>query len=135
MIQADSVHSTPPTNTSPNNPLGLARQQRERERALRRVAKLRRKASDEIDRLLAFLDASDPYASTELEQDDGNDEPEGHDEPSLGSFDRMMNQEKSWRRGSLRDFPAVEAEVDDSDREDDDPDEAKQQPAEMTPCG
>ena len=87
MIQADSVHSTPPTNTSSNNPLGLARQQRERERALRRVAKLRRKASDEIDRLLAFLDASDPYVSTELEQEDGDDEPEGEGRgrPHVGS--------------------------------------------------
>jgi hypothetical protein len=131
MTQADSVHSTPPTNTSANNPLGLARQQRERERALRRVAKLRRKASDEIDRLLAFLDASDPYVATELEQEDGNDEPEGHDELSLGSFDRLMNQEKAWRQQSLWDFPAVDGEVDDCDREDDDPDEAKQQPAVM----
>jgi hypothetical protein len=131
MIQADSVLSTPPTNTSANNPLGLARQQRERERALRRVAKLRRKASDEIDRLLAFLDASDPYVATELEQEDGNDEPEGHDELSLGSFDRLMNQEKAWRQQSLWDFPAVDGEVDDCDREDDDPDEAKQQQAVM----
>jgi hypothetical protein len=131
MTQADSVLSTPPTNTSANNPLGLARQQRERERALRRAAKLRRKASDEIDRLLAFLDASDPYVATELEQEDGNDEPEGHDELSLGSFDRLMNQEKAWRQQSLWDFPAVDGEVDDCDREDDDPDEAKQQPAVM----
>ena len=128
MIQADSVHSTPPTNTSANN---LARQQRERERALRRVAKLRRKASDEIDRLLAFLDASDPYVSTELEQEDGDDEPEGHEEPSLGSFDRMTDQSKAWRQQSLWAFPAVDAEVDDCDREEDDPDEAKQQPPEM----
>ena len=131
MIQADSVHSTQPINTSSNNPLGLARQQRARERALRRVAKLRRKASDEIERLLAFLDASDPYVSTELEQEDGNDEPEGHEEPSLGSFDRITDQSKAWRQQSLWAFPAVDAEADDCDREEDDPDEAKQQPPEM----
>ena len=130
---SDRVHSTPPINTFANN---LARQQRERERALRRVAKLRRKASDEIDRLLAFLDASDPYVSTELEQEDGNDEPEGHDEPSLGSFDRMTHQEKSWR--SVDRSPdlygwsqGIDNEQDDCDYEDADPDEAKQQPLEM----
>jgi len=86
MTQADSVHSTPPTNTSANNPSGLAarsagspisrglaRQQRERERALRRVAKLRLRASAEIERLLTFMDESDPYVVTELEEqvDDG----------------------------------------------------------------
>jgi hypothetical protein len=54
-------------------PTGLAKQQRQRERALKRLAKLRTKASAEIDRLIAFLDASDPYAATELEDaiDDG----------------------------------------------------------------
>jgi hypothetical protein len=136
MTQADRVLSTPPTNTSANNPAGLARQQRERERALRRVAKLRRKASDEIDRLLAFLDASDPYVSTELEQEDGNDEPGGHDEPSLGSFDRMTDQEKSWRKVDRNPdvygwSGGVDNEQDDCDYEDADPDEAKQQPAVM----
>ena len=38
---------------------GLAKQQRERERALRRLRKLRIKAADEIERLLQFLDESD----------------------------------------------------------------------------
>jgi hypothetical protein len=63
-------------------PPGLARQQREREKALRRLAKLRTRAADEIDRLLAFLDASDPYAATELE-DDGPDDDSSDLEPSL----------------------------------------------------
>jgi hypothetical protein len=36
--------------------------------------------------------------------------------------------------GSLWAFPALDAEVDDADLEDDDPNEAKQQPPEMTPC-
>jgi hypothetical protein len=36
--------------------------------------------------------------------------------------------------GSLGAFPALDAEVDDADREDDDPNEAKQLPPEMTPC-
>ncbi|WOH53524.1 hypothetical protein [Bradyrhizobium sp. sBnM-33] len=31
-------------------------------------------------------------------EDDGDREAVGDDEPSLGSFDRMMNQEKSYRQ-------------------------------------
>jgi hypothetical protein len=78
---------------------------REREKALRRIAKLRKKAAAEIERLLAFMDASDPYASTELEDNNESgdasypeggwrpgmgrshedDEPDTDDEPSLGS--------------------------------------------------
>jgi hypothetical protein len=105
MTQADSVHSTPPTSTSANNSgrsarpagatitPGLAQQQRERDKAIRRLFKLREKASAEIERLLEFLDASDSYVATELEAaiDDGpcdTDELEiedGNDEPSLGS--------------------------------------------------
>ena len=53
---ADRVPGTPPTNT-PILPDGLIKQQREREKTLKRVAKLRKKAADEIERLLAFLDA------------------------------------------------------------------------------
>jgi hypothetical protein len=80
MTRADSVHSTPPTNTSSDttserpadsagatNPAGLVRQNREREKALKRIAKLRLKASAEIERLLEFMNASDPCA-TELEE-------------------------------------------------------------------
>lgn len=70
---------------------------------------------------------------TELEDDDDREDV-GDDEPSLGSFDRMTNQEKSWRTQSPWAFPAVDAEQDDCDREDDDPNEDKQQPPEMTPC-
>jgi hypothetical protein len=124
MAEAVSIHTTIPP--------GLARQQRERERALKRLVKLRKKAADEIEKLIAFLDQSDTYVMTELEEDDREDV--GDDEPSLGSFDRMTNQEKSWRVQSLWAFPAVDAEQDDYDREDDDPNEAKQQPPEMTPC-
>ena len=67
-----------------------------------------------------------------MEQEDGNDEPEGHDEPSLGSFDRIIDQSKSWRTsGSLWAYPPLDAEVDDCDREDCDPEECKLQPAVM----
>jgi hypothetical protein len=47
-------------------------------------------------------------------------EDEGDNEPSLGSFDRMTDQDN--------------AEQDDCDSEDADPYEAKQQPPKMTPC-
>jgi hypothetical protein len=67
MTQADSVLSTPPRNTSanPTEPsqetltARLAAQAKNRERTLQRLRKLRIKAADEIDRLLALLDASD----------------------------------------------------------------------------
>jgi hypothetical protein len=95
MIQADSVHRTPPTNTPILSP-GLVQQQRKRERALRRIAKLRQKASNEIERLLAFLDESDAYASTELELSEVDLEYGGDDEPSLGSSDRTFDQDGTW---------------------------------------
>jgi hypothetical protein len=118
MTQADSVHSTPPTNTSADTTLrrparpadaaiaaGLAKQQRDRDRALKRVARLRKRAADEIERLLSFLDESDQYVMTEREDDNDqndvsypeggprtgfslsneDDEPSADDEPSLGS--------------------------------------------------
>ncbi|TFV69431.1 hypothetical protein E4K64_33410 [Bradyrhizobium frederickii] len=78
---------------------GLALQQRERETSLQSLARLRKEASAEIERLIAFLDASDPYVTTELEDDisadlEGDDPAEEDDpaendlddEPSLGSF-------------------------------------------------
>jgi hypothetical protein len=70
MAQVDSENSTamPTRPAGALTTVGLARQNREREKALRRLAKLRRKASDEIERLIGFLDASDPYAAGELEQ-------------------------------------------------------------------
>lgn len=63
-LPADSARAIPP---------GLATQQRERETTLQRLARLRKEASAEIDRLIAFLDASDPYVMTEREEqvDDG----------------------------------------------------------------
>jgi len=54
-------------------------------KALRRIAKLRNAA--EIERLLAFMDASDPYASTELEDNNESGDasyPEGGWRPSMG---------------------------------------------------
>ena len=78
----------------------LAIQQRARETALRRLRRLREKASAEINRLIAFLDQSDLYVMTELEDDD---EREREDvEPDLGSLDRAANQTR-WGAGSTDD--------------------------------
>jgi hypothetical protein len=60
--------------------------------ALRTLAKLRLEARDEIERLLTFLDESDPYVMTECEPDltgystgmDGREGDSADDEPSLG---------------------------------------------------
>jgi hypothetical protein len=117
MAQADGVHSTPslylPTDMTP-------------EEIFRAIDKLRKDARDEIFRLIEFLDKTDDYVSRELEQQDGNDEPEGHDEPSLGSFDRMTNQEKSWRTVDRNPdlygwSHGIDNEQDHCDHEDDDP--------------
>ena len=83
---------------------GLAKQQRDREKTLRRIVKLRKKAAAEVERLLTFLDACDPYAATELE--DGND-----DEPSLGFLDGSPG---SGRSGVS---PGYDLEGDDCDLE------------------
>jgi bacterioferritin (cytochrome b1) len=83
MTKADSVLSTPPLNTSVE-PLYLPIDMTPEE-IFRAIGKLRMDARDEIDRLIRFLDKTDDYVSRELEQEDGNDEPEGHEEPSLGA--------------------------------------------------
>jgi hypothetical protein len=57
MAEAVSIYTTIPPE--------LARQQRDRDRALKRLAKLRKRASDEIERLIGFLDQSDTYVMTE----------------------------------------------------------------------
>jgi hypothetical protein len=64
MTQVNSEHSTAMPADTPQPSLEvlaarLATRQRARERALRRLRKLRVKARAEIDRLLEFLDASD----------------------------------------------------------------------------
>lgn len=80
---------------------GPALQELARQTSLQTLARLRKEASAEITRLIAFLDASDPYVSTELEddvsadmeyddpaEDDDPMENDLDDEPSLGSIER-----------------------------------------------
>jgi len=105
---------------------GLGIQQRERARAISDLARLRKEAAAEITRLIAFLDASDPYVMTELEdecEDEGaqcEDEGAEHDgrepdvdaEPSLGSCDPSMwgGDQTRWASGGRRDLESDPAE-------------------------
>ncbi|MET4847187.1 hypothetical protein ACE102_21895 [Bradyrhizobium sp. vgs-9] len=105
---------------------GLAIQQRARETALRRLRRLRKRAEAEIDRLLAFLDQSDPYVMNELEdecedegaqcEDEGAEhdgrEPDVDNEPSLGSCDPSMgaSDQTRWAAGNRRDLELDHAE-------------------------
>jgi hypothetical protein len=102
--------------TSKERIANLAVQQLNRIKSLTDLARLRREARDEISRLIQLLDSSDEYVMTELEDDDDREEV-GDDEPSLGSFDRMTDQSKSWRRGGLWEVPEVDAELDTGDDE------------------
>lgn len=83
---------------------GLAIQQREREMTLQRLRRLRKEASAEIERLIAFLDASDEYVMTERECDDCDREDcFEDDEPYLGSIDGRLSQER-WSSGGTDDL-------------------------------
>jgi hypothetical protein len=93
---------------------GLALQEAARLESIQTLARMRREARDEISRLIQFLDASDQYVMTELEDEAGLEDG-GESEPSLGSFDRMLDQEKSYRVGACN----VDAELDTSDDEPD----------------
>jgi hypothetical protein len=88
----------------------LAIQDRERAATLGTLARLRKEASAEIHRLIAFLDASDPYVMTELEEEDDREEV-GDSEPWLGSLDRQKGQTR-WGAGCTDD-----AELDTADDE------------------
>jgi hypothetical protein len=92
---------------------GLVQQEAARIQSIQTLCRMRREARHEIARLIQFLDASDGYVMTELEDDDDR-EPVADEEPSLGSFDRVTNQEKSWRAMSAAD---LDAELDTSDDE------------------
>jgi hypothetical protein len=85
--------------------------------AFQAIGRLRREARDEIDRLIRFLDDTDNHM--EREPDDEADESEL--EPSLGSFDRMVDQGKAWRQTAGELCYSADAEQDDAANEDTDP--------------
>ncbi len=96
MTQADSVHSTPPTNTSASDPGALYRRTDiSPEDFFQSLGRVRRAARDEIERLIEWLDSTidvDEDAAVDDVGCDGDTDAE----PSLGSFDRMSNQIKAW---------------------------------------
>jgi hypothetical protein len=106
----------PPAGSAGELTARLATQQRERQTSLYALARLRKEARAEIDRLIQFLDQSDLYVMTELENDDER-EPEP-DEPSLGSLDRTLDQVR-WAMGSCDDTEHEHDGREPEDREDD----------------
>lgn len=120
-----------PTDTSKTEESispGLAAQQRARERALKRLRRLRERARNEIDRLLEFLDATDidpdlepslgwtiavarSYgndqgiddleAEPEHDEDGADGEDGGDAEPSTGSLDGKGDQPRGRRSTRL----------------------------------
>src|ERR1700724_922388 len=87
------------------------------EEAFQAIGRLRKEARDEIDRLIRFLDETDNHM--EREPDDEADDSEA--EPSLGSFDRRMDQSKAWEQTAGELCFSIDAERDDADHEDSDP--------------
>jgi hypothetical protein len=147
MTQADRVLSTPPPDTSPSFAALAAAVHPAWHQAIIRLANATQNVSDKLDllfessgqdmrlrtrelieSLVNYLDLVDGDRDFE---DEGDREEIGDAEPSLGSFDRMANQDKSWRQGNLMEPAGYDCEKDDCDSEDDDPEEAKQQPPEM----
>jgi hypothetical protein len=82
----------------------IATQERRAEKTRQRVRELREKASAEIERLIAFLDASDSYVMDEREPDDDF-------EPSLGFLNMFPG------RGGASGGFVPDLELDDADDE------------------
>jgi hypothetical protein len=83
MTQADSVHSTPPTNTSANNPPEgpqspedslYRRTDVSPEHFFQALGRLRRAARDEIERLIDWLDSTIDCDQDTAVDDEGCDE-------------------------------------------------------------
>lgn len=72
-----------------------ATRQQVRAKALSDLARLRKEASAEIERLIVFLDATDPYVMTEFEIDDG--------ETGIADLDGALEQvgTQDWQQGAM----------------------------------
>lgn len=59
------------------------------------LARLRKEASARIEQLIAFLDATDPYVTTEFEIDDG--------ETGIADLDGALEQvgTQDWQQGAM----------------------------------
>ena len=92
MTQADCVFITPPTDTSRLQ--NIVKQEAERQASIETLRLLRRHASAEIERLIAFMDASDTYVTTELE-DDGDQADASYPESGIKVCSPMEDDEDS----------------------------------------
>ena len=130
---SDRVLGTPPTNTPVQTPTdsssagetGLAIQQRERETTLHDLARLRKEAFDQIEQLIGFIDSTDEYVTSELEDED-IDEPFEHDEPSLGFLDHVTDQTRICEGGGHNRWDILDREGEHDGAE---PDEADYEPS------
>ena len=111
------------------------------------VARLRKEASAEIERLLAFMDASDPYANTELElngdEDDASfpesgsracspmedDEESDEPEPSLGSTGHGSGGPISYSAPVVRAAGELIHDCEGDEHDGREPDEADNEPS------
>jgi hypothetical protein len=114
-----NMHVKRPDLAVDSIPSKLAVQHRRAEKARQRVRKLREKASAEIERLIAFMDATDGYTTTEQEEDhdaepslgfhkhgggqevggswhDDREAEDEHDEPSLGACEQHPSGYLTW---------------------------------------
>jgi hypothetical protein len=126
MAKADSVHSTPPLNTSRLQ--NIHEQEAARQASLQLVRRLRREARDEIEKLIAFLDYSDDYAMTELEDavDDTGCDEDTDKEGSLGSSNSV--DQTRWLNAGSGEIDA-ENEHDGAEPEDEHGDRADYEPS------
>jgi hypothetical protein len=121
-----NMHVKRPDLAVDSIPSKLADQHRRAAKARQRVRKLREKAFAEIERLIAFLDASDGYTMDELEVNGDeadasfpehsrfcaapmeDDEDDGCSEPSLGSLQPYGEHsgaidQRTWSHGAMDD--------------------------------
>jgi hypothetical protein len=97
---SDRVLGTPPTNMPvPDQPFPVTSSlylptDVTPEQLFQAIGRLRMEARDEIDRLVRFLDETENHM--ELEPEDEADDSEA--EPSLGSFERVVDQSKAWQQ-------------------------------------
>lgn len=115
MTQAAALHSTPPTNTSGDTAGALYRRTDiSSEELFHALGRPRQEAMDEIERLLTFLDSTEPDPDLEpslgsgLSGGDDREAEDENDEPSLGA-DGRDNQLFSWM-GDITDREADPAE-------------------------
>ena len=117
------MHSTPPTNTSAETPIGSPAESAGEqyvktpvtpEEAFQAIGRLRKDARDEIERLLNFLDETENHMCVD-DEDGADDERGGDDELSLGSQDAVTNQAAAWKHPT--DYHFGDCEVDDCDDE------------------